>query len=71
MKPRPRYPDPEHVRRRFAVALRPLAGGKRFPPAERIELARMADVWAKTLPLHEPEDAIRRGTLAGRGHGKR
>jgi hypothetical protein len=45
---------PEHVRRRFADALRRLAGDKRFTPAERIEFARMADAWAKTLPKFGP-----------------
>jgi len=50
MKPQPRYPDPEPARRRFADALRRLAGGRRFTPTERIEFARMADAWAKTLP---------------------
>ena len=50
---------PEPARHCFADALRRLAGGKRFTPAERMEFARMADAWAKTLP---------KTTEAARGH---
>lgn len=38
------------TRRKLAVELRKLATGRRFRPPERVELARMADAWAATLP---------------------
>ena len=49
MTPPTPYIDPPPVRRRFADELRRLATGRRFTPAERAELARMADAWGRTL----------------------
>jgi hypothetical protein len=38
------------TRRKLAGELHKLSTGRRFKPAERAELARMADAWAATLP---------------------
>lgn len=51
MKSTTPYVDPPAVRRRFADELRRLATGRKFKPAERAELARMADAWERTLTL--------------------
>jgi hypothetical protein len=44
------YREPPDVRRKLAAELHKLSTGRRFKPAERAELARMADAWAATLP---------------------
>ncbi len=52
-KPKPQspiYTVPEPARRKLAAAYRKVATGKRFTPAERVEFARMADAWERTLP---------------------
>ena len=49
-KPEPMHNVPESARRKLAAAYRKNATAKRFTPAERMEFARMADAWEKTLP---------------------
>ena len=42
--------EPEAVRRKMAAAYRALADGTKHTPADRKEFARIANVWAATLP---------------------
>jgi hypothetical protein len=50
LKPQPLYREPEPTRRKLAAELKALAQDRRFKPAERRELALMAERWAATLP---------------------
>jgi hypothetical protein len=49
-KPEPIHTVPETARRKLVAAYRKQSLGDRFTPPERLEFARMADAWERTLP---------------------